>query len=156
MTKPHGTVLSSSARNLGGRWLYPLLLAVQTFGAALLYWQGLPIYRSLSSDVTAHDPQTETLVWTATASALIQVAYWTGYHAHLQPPRFVNVVIGHVVLFAARLLFVLATAIFTFLFIAKQLENQMSTLRYLVILFGLFSLFCYTRELERFGKRLMG
>jgi hypothetical protein len=97
MTKPRNdsTALPSSARKVG-RWLYPLIVAAQTVGATMIYWQGLPIYRGLSADVTAHDPQTKTLVWTTAASALIQVAYWTGYHTRLPPPRFANALLGHV------------------------------------------------------------
>jgi hypothetical protein len=77
-------------------------------------------------------------------------------HTRLPPPRFVNALLGHVVLFASQLIFLLATAIFLFLFFDKALEYKMSISRYVIILFGLFSLFCYTRELERFGSRLLG
>ncbi len=78
------------------------------------------------------------------------------YRIRPAPPRFVNVGLGHIVLFLARLIFLLPTAIFSFLFIAKTVDVQMPPLRYVVILFGLFSLFCYVRELERFGIRLLG
>jgi hypothetical protein len=154
MTKPPDA-MTTPARSAGATRLYLLLVAAQTVGAALLYWHGLPIYRRLSADVAAYDPQTKTLVWTTAAGALIQLAYWTGYHARLQPPRFVNALLGHVVLFASQLIFLLATAIFLFLFFDKALENRMSISRYVVILFGLFSLFCYTRELARFGSGLL-
>ena len=154
MTNPNeGTTASGSSTR--ARWLYSVLLAMETLGAMALYWHGLPLYRKLSTNVTAHVPQATTIVWVIAANTLIQVAYWTGYNARIAPPIFVNAVLGHIMLFVARLAFLLPTAIFSFLFIAKALENQLPVSRYLVILSGLFSLFCYTRELERFGNRLL-
>jgi hypothetical protein len=146
--------VSSSSKRAGGRWLYPVLLAVQTAGAALLAFQVLPIYRRALIDPTAYD--SGTTVSALGASALIQLGYWMHYRIRPAPPRFVNVGLGHIVLFLARLIFLLPTAIFSFLFIAKTVDVQMPPLRYVVILFGLFSLFCYVRELERFGIRLLG
>jgi hypothetical protein len=147
--------ITAPARSAAETRLYPFLVAAETVGAAVLYWQGLPIYRRLARGLIAHDPLTETLVWTIAASVLIQVAYWTGYRSRLSPPLFVNAALGHVVLFASRLIFLLATAIFLLLFVTKP-EIELPTSRYIVIFLGLFSLFCYTRELERFGNRLLG
>jgi hypothetical protein len=148
-----GTTASASSRR--ARWLYSALLAMETLGALVLYWQGLPLYRKLSADIAAHVPQASTILWVIAAGTIIQVAYWTGYHARMVPPIFANAVLGHIMLFIARLAFLLPTAIFSFLFLGKALENQLPASRYLVILFGLFSLYCYTRELERFGNRLL-
>jgi hypothetical protein len=150
------TSFSSSARRVGGQWLYPLLLAVQTVGAAVLYWQGLPIYRRLAADITSRNARPETYGWTIAASLLIQIAYWISYYARLSPPRIVNTLFGHIVLFAARMIFLLATAFFLLVFISKGAEIELEIWRNAVIFFGLFSLFCYTRELERFGNRLLG
>jgi hypothetical protein len=156
MTKLHDSTatLSSLSRRAGGRWLYPLLLTVQTAGAVLLAWQVLPIYRKALADPTAYD--SGTTVSALGASGLIQLAYWMRYRIRPMPPHFVNAAVGHIVLFVARLVFVLPTAIFSFLFVAQTLQAQIPISRYLVILFGLFSLFCYLRELERLGIRLLG
>lgn len=120
----------------------------------LLAWQVLPIYRKALADPTAYD--SETTVSALGASALIQLGYWIRYRIRPAPPRLVNVGLGHFVLFLARLIFLLPTAVFSFLFIAKTVDTQMPASRYVVILIGLFSLFCYVRELERFGIRLLG
>jgi hypothetical protein len=149
------SVADAPPRTSDGRRPYALLFGVQTFGAALLYWQGLPLYRKLLSDPASHNPQAATLAWVLCASVLIQVGYWTHHRALTAPPRYSNVLLGHVVLFVARMSFVLATAVFSFLFIANRLDSPMSITRYVVVLIGLFSLFCYTRELERLGKRLL-
>jgi hypothetical protein len=130
------------------------LFTVQTAGAVLLAWQVLPIYRRAVADPSAYD--SETTVSALGASVLIQFGYWMRYRIRPTPPPFVNVVLGHIVLFLARLIFVLPTTVFSFLFIAKTVAAQMPISRYLVILVGLFSLFCYVRELERLGIILLG
>lgn len=155
MAKPHdSSVALTSPARAGGSWLYPLLLTVQTGGAVLLCWQVLPIYRKALDDPSRL--HSETTVPALGAAALIQVLYWIRYRIDPAPPRFVNVALGHIVLFVSRLMFVLPTAVFSFLFINKTLEVQMTIPRYIVILFGLFSLFCYVRELERLGNVLLG
>ena len=137
-----------------GGWLYWLLLALQTAGTVLLYWEGLPIYRNIMIQPRAYDAET-----TATAlgaSASIQVAYWIGYRIRPEPPRFVSVSLGHIVLFLSKLILVLPSAVFSFLFIAKDLEASIPISKYVFILFALFSLFCYGLELERLAARLLG
>jgi drug/metabolite transporter (DMT)-like permease len=156
MTKPdHSTIDSQSlAKSTGGKWLYPLVLMVETVGALVIYSLGLPIYRKLLSDPASHDPQPANLVFVLGASALIQLGYWVRYRIRPAPPRLHHVVLGHIVLFAARFSFLFASALFSFLFIGKALKNE-TAIWYAVILFALFALFCYLLELERFGKRLL-
>ena len=48
--------------------------------------------------------------------------------------------------------FVLPTSVFGFVFVAQRPEFEISAFEYLVILLGLFSLYCYVRELERLGR----
>ena len=52
--------------------------------------------------------------------------------------------------------FVLATAVFGFVFIVRRPEFQIPASRYFVVIIGLFALFCYTQELEQLGKALIG
>ena len=78
-----------NGRGSGGGWLYWLLLALQTAGTVLLYWDALPIYRNIMIDPKAHDATTTTIA--LGASALIQVAYWIGYRIRSEPPRVVSI-----------------------------------------------------------------
>jgi hypothetical protein len=48
--------------------------------------------------------------------------------------------------------FVFATSIFGFAFITKESGFSIPGFRSIVAIAALFSLFCYTRELERVGK----
>ena len=60
------------------------------------------------------------------------------------------------ILFLARMVFVLPTSIFGFVFVAQRPEFEIPVFRCLVLLLGLFSLFCYVRELERLGRVFIG
>ena len=139
----------------GGSWLYSLLLAMQTIGVILFYWQGLPLYRQVSADPSTYEPQVQTRVWTLLAIAIIQVGYWIRYRVRPALPYFSNAVLGHVVLFWSRVSFTLATSIFSLVFIAKKLNLQLSPAGYILTIVGLFSLFCYMQETKRLGNTIL-
>jgi len=67
-----------------------------------------------------------------------------------------NAAFGYIVLFIARMSFVLATFIFGFVFIVRRPELYVPTSRYFVLVIGLFALFCYIQELEQLGRALIG
>jgi hypothetical protein len=48
--------------------------------------------------------------------------YWIPHRVGPSTPRFVNIFLGHVVLFLARLIFLLPVALFSFMFINNKLE----------------------------------
>ena len=146
---------NSTPATPGGRWLYPLLLAIQTIGVILFYWQGLPLYRQVSANPSTYEPQTEMRIWTLLAIALTQVGYWISYRLRPALPCFSNAVVGHVVLFWSRLSFTLASSIFSLVFIAKKLNLQLSLAGYILTILGLFSLFCYMQETKRLGNKVL-
>jgi hypothetical protein len=76
----------------------------------------------------------------------------------LQPslPQLRSTFVGHIILFIARMSFVLATSVFGFVFIARRPEFQIPTSRYVVLVIGLLALFCYAQELEHLGRALIG
>jgi hypothetical protein len=132
-----------------------LLLAIQTVGAVIVYWKGIPLYRQLEADPSTYAVSHETAVWSIVASTLIQVGYWTRYRLRPAMPHPVNVFGGHVLLFVARLVFVLATAAFSFVFITQEIAAHMPPLRYVLVLVVLFSLFCYMQELQHLGNAML-
>lgn len=140
----------------GARWRYPLLLSVQTIGAVILFWNAVPHYRRILADPTAHEARPGTLVWAFAAIAMIQTGYWIRYRVRPRMPQLTNAFVGHVVRFLGRMLFVLATSLFGFVFIKQGPGFHMPVFRYLVFMLGLFSLFCYTEELGRLGKMFIG
>ena len=140
----------------GGCWLYPLLLTMETIGTVIFCWKGLPLFRLLIADPASYETRERIWIWALTAIVLIQIGYWLRYRIEPALPRFRNALLGHIVLFVSRLSFVVATSIFSFVFIAKRLEGQMDAARYILTVVGLFSLFCYMLELQRFGSALIG
>jgi hypothetical protein len=158
MTKPHDSIASPAApaQSAGGPWRYLAMLGVQTIGAVILFWNAVPLYREVLADPASHEAQPEALVWSLSSIALIQVGYWISNRVRPPLPQFTNALLGHVTLFMARMGFVLATSIFGFVFITQKPGFHIPAFRYVVTLVGLFSLYCYTRELERLGTTLLG
>ena len=134
---------------------YVALLGVQTIGAVALYWTGLPLYGQVLADPSSHEAYLWTIVWNLLSINLMQIAYWVSFYTRPPLPHFKDAVLGHVVLFLARMSFVLPTSVFGFVFVARKPEFDIPVFQYLVLLLGLFSLYCYVRELERLGQNLI-
>jgi hypothetical protein len=158
MTKPDDAATGRAAlpRSTGGPWQYPFLFAVQTIGAVILLWYAVPHYQQVLADPGGHEARPETLIWSLSAVALMQVGYWVSHRLRPPLPQLRNAFVGYIILFVARMSFVLATSVFGFVFITRKPEFQIPTFRYVVTIAGLFALFCYTQELEKLGKSLLG
>ncbi len=128
---------------------------METIGTVIFYWKGLPLYRLLAADPTAYGTHENIRLWSVLAIVLIQVGYWVRRQIGPALPRLVSSALGHIVLFLSRLVFTLATAVFSFVFISRKLASEIPLLGYAVMLAGLFSLFLYMRELQWFGDGLM-
>jgi hypothetical protein len=148
-------VRKQSPCKVSGRWVYPLLLAIQTIGVILLYGHIVPLFKQLEADSASHEARTETRIWLIAAIALIQVGYWVRYRLRPALPKFVNPFLGHLVVFVGRLGFTLATAVFSFVFILHKLASQLPVVGYGLTLAGVFSLFCYMQELQSLGTAMM-
>ena len=154
MTGPLDPMAASGRTRQSGRGSvrYLFLFAMQTIGAAILFWYTVPLFRQVLLDPGSHVPRTENLVWSLSAITLMQAGYWIG--RRLRPPllRVRNTFVGHIILFVARMSFVLGTSVFGFVFIVRRSELYIPTSRYIVLIMGLFALFCYTQELEQLGR----
>lgn len=133
--------------------MYLLLFGLQTLGFLIVAWNGLPLYRELVGDPSAYANREETLVWALAAIVLMQAGYWSRYRMHPPMPRARSALLGHVVQFAGRLEFTLATAVFSFVYITQKL-GQLSAGRDVLTLAVLFSLFLYMEELQVLGRHL--
>jgi hypothetical protein len=63
--------------------------------------------------------------------------------------------LGHVVLFLARLNFIFASAMFSAVYLVRFNELDISPWRFVLLSTVLFSIFCYTLELERLCRALL-
>jgi hypothetical protein len=95
-------------------------------------------------------------VWSLSAITLMQAGYWIRDRLRPPLPQLRNAFVGYLVLFVARMSFVLATSVFGFVFIVRRPELQIPTSRYFIVIIALFALFCYTQELEQLGRALIG
>jgi hypothetical protein len=156
MKQPETRVLDSAQPHSGVNdyWRYFSLLGVQTVGAGVMLWNGVPLYRTILADPASHRETVEALLWAVPSVVLVQVGYWISRGVRLPDLPIRNALLGHVILFGARMIFVFATSVFGFVFILAKPEFEIPISRYVVTVLGLFSLYCYVLEIERLGRGL--
>ena len=142
MAQPNDPFATNStlAPSVRDRWGYLALFGAQTIGAFVLLWTGLRLYREVLADPTSHELHPWRFVNSLSSIALMQGSYWVSYRVRPPLPQFQNALLGHAILFLARLGFVLPTSIFGFLFVAQRPEFEIPVYQYLIILLGLFSI----------------
>jgi len=141
---------------MNGPAKYFALVAVQAAGFGLVVVNGAPIYRQMAIDFSKHKPLPGIPWWGATAVVLMQGAYWLRVWLKPALPQSGNVVLGHVIAFVGRLSFILASSTFSLMFLVRFEELSLSLNRLLLLLGLLFSVFCFTQELEQLGRALNG
>jgi hypothetical protein len=136
--------------------MYFLLLAFEAAGAAVILWHGLPLYRRmLSAEVEFQQADTRIVIWAIIGMVLIQTSYWTStfkVFPQLSVPR--HVFAGHAALFLARLNFVFVSSLFAVVVFSKPVDLEFVAWRAAMLVAVLFSMFCFSLELERLSKRL--
>jgi hypothetical protein len=114
---------SDGIQSARGRWSYFALFGVQTIGAVVLIWTGLFLYRQVLAD-PSHEPELWPIVGSLSSIAVMQICYWVSYRVRPPLPRFQNAPLGHAILFLARMVYVLPTSVFGFVFIARRPEFE--------------------------------
>ncbi len=138
-----------------GTHRYWLLLACQSAGVGIILWMGVPIYRRLLLGAPDTGPKLSVTCWALIALALVQPAYWM---ARRIPPVVgggPRPFLGHVVQFLGRLTIIYVGGMFAAVFYVRYHELQLAFWREAMLIAILFSVFCYTKELERLGQALM-
>src|SRR5213075_901753 len=129
-----------------------LLFATESLGALIILWHGVPIYRRLLMGVTNEQAGANVFLWASIGVTVIQVSYWIRLQC-FPPPRFKRrLILGHAIQFLGRLSFVFIGGMFGVVFFTRFHELEFSAWKVSVLLAVLFSMFCYTLELERLGK----
>ena len=77
---------------------YFVLLAMQTIGAAILFWFTVPLFRQVLLDPGSHVPRLENLVWALSAITLMQAGYWIRHRLRPRLPQFHNALVGYIAL----------------------------------------------------------
>src|SRR4051794_10690517 len=106
---------SPDTKQRPGAWWRRVLLLVELCGATVILWHGVPIYRELLADnFNRAEPMVK--LWATGGTALIQIGYWFRYLHQSSPSVPRQVLIGHVLMFLARLNFIFTSGVFSAVF----------------------------------------
>jgi hypothetical protein len=140
---------------------YAILMVVQTAAATFLFFTVFPIFRQVVTQFGK--PQDISLyqhVAVACGAAVLQACYWARFRRVPIPVPFRSAFVGHLFLFAGRASFFCAGAFFSAFFFRHFPElEQLPPLvegaaKVFEVILILFSLFCYSLELERLGRAI--
>jgi hypothetical protein len=131
--------------------LYAALLLAQTGGVAVILWHGVPLYRLIIKNPGPEYAELSTFVWAIMAVLAIQTAYWLRMRLIPTISLSPNIILNHILLFLARMSFVFATAFFSTIVFLRLPDISVSVPRIVLLVFVMFSLFCYSLELEQLG-----
>ncbi len=129
-----------------------LLLTAETMGALIILWNGVPIHQRLLMGSTANQAGPRVFVLGTVAVVLIQSAYWIRLRCLPQMRFKRQLVLGHTIQFLGRLSFVFIGGMFSVVLFTRFEELEFSPWKALLLMAVLFSLFCYTLDLDRLGK----
>jgi hypothetical protein len=136
--------------------LFWSLLAVQTLGAVVIIWVGLPIFQHLSS-AESGGATFRVFAIALAAVAVMQAAYWPAHvlklrlHFHFRR----NAVLGHVLICMGEFsLFFIAGLVTVALFLQfRGLQHHLWKMGILIL--GLFAMSCYKYQLMSLGEILI-
>lgn len=140
-------------------WIYVGFLATQTAAASVLFWIIFPIFHGFIT----HPGERQALnlsdqVGIVASAALLHCCYWTRLKRVPVTPPFQSVFVAHLFFFASRVSFFFGGALFSAIFFRHlpQLDAfppiAQTLVKSLYLAGALFGLFCYSLELDRFGK----
>jgi hypothetical protein len=124
-------------------------------GDATILSHLIPLSRRLVASRLYENAPPKILVFGALGAIIIQVCYWLDQYwfAPLRLPY--NPLLGHVILFLSRLNFIFASVVFSAVYFARFNEIDIPPWKVVLLFTVLFSIFCYTLELERLGRALL-
>ena len=136
--------------------LYWILFLGQTIGDATILSHLIPLFRRLVTSGLHEKTPPKIMVFAALGVTTIQVCYWLDQHwfVTLRPGH--NPLLGHLILFLSRLNFIFAGAVFSAVYLVRFHELDISIWGFVFLSTVLFSIFCYSLELERLGRALVG
>jgi hypothetical protein len=132
-------------------WFY---FALQALGAALLVWQGVPVYREFVNANVPSIPRFVLYAWAFAGMALIHGGYWPALRMMPAVGAKRRALLGHVMMFTSRLGLVFVGAFFSVIFLIHAERLGLDWERKGMALLVVFTLFCFSRELDRLGQAL--
>jgi hypothetical protein len=138
------------------RFLYWSLFGVESAGMLAILLTALPLYRKLLVGPGGYRPGRPLVLPILEVTVVMQVSYWT--KRLIRPPlrRGDRTVLGHLLLFLARLSFIFAGANLSLLLFRRYADTTISALGAFTLLMASFAQFCYVRELEALARIVEG
>ena len=138
---------------------YIMLMVVETAAATFLYLTIFPIFRQVITQLgEPQDISPYQQAAVACGALVLQACYWVRFRWVAVPAPFRNALVRHLFLFASRVSFFFGGALFSVFFFrhVPELDQFPSfiqgAVKLLEVLLVLFSLFCYSLEIERLGR----
>ena len=132
---------------------YLVAFGLEIVGICLVYWDGVPLFRQLLKFEQSATKIDEATLFAAVI--LIQFTYWTKLQ-HNPPFSFKAFPFAaHVVLFISRLNFIFASAVFSLVVYRYPEMFEFGIVRTTLMAAVLFSVFCFTRHLEKLGQLML-
>jgi hypothetical protein len=131
---------------------YIIAFLIEIAGIVLILWDGVPLFRHLIRFERIATPVDANVM--LTAIILIQATYWIILR-HDPPfglPR--QQFIGHVFLLVSRLIFIFASGVFSLVVYRYPEMFEFSLYKTSMLIAVMFSVFCFSRHLERIGNLL--
>jgi hypothetical protein len=138
------------------RALYWCLFGVESAGMLAILYTALPLYQRLLVGPVGGRPGRSVVPSILAITIAMQVSYWT--KRLIRPPlrRGDRTVLGHLLLFLARLSFIFAGANLSLLLFRRFGEINPSPLGIVTLFAASFAQFCYVRELEALARIVEG
>ena len=133
--------------------IYVIFFVVEIAGMIMILWDGIPIFRQLVQFQQITTGRTQIILLIAVA--FVQFTYWK--RLRHDPPFDLpqQQLVAHIILFISRLSFIFASSIFSFVVYRYSDVFQLSFDRSLLMMAVLFSVFCFTRHLEKIGNLML-
>ena len=148
-------------RSRRSRLAYPLLMAAQTVAATVLFRTMFPIFARVVEEPGKFQLIERSTQFTIVAAAVVlQVCYWTRFrYVRIEAPTK-SPFVAHLFLFGSRISFFFGGALFSAIFFRHLPELDalpplfQGVTKVGSVLAVLFSLFCYSLELDRVGRAI--
>ena len=142
-------------KKLWRMWGYWLLLLLESSGELIFLIQGVPALRSyLARQGYEAGPPLHLALWLWGGVFLIQVGYWVNHYLAAQVHTCRNVFLGNVLLFLGRLNLIIVSSAVSATFFIKYHQVNFSFQNLSFMFAVLFSVYCYSVEIERLGKQM--
>ena len=135
--------------------LYWILFLGQTIGDTTILSRLIPLFRQLVTSGLHEKTPPKIQIFATLGVIIIQVGYWLAQCWFTTLRLGHNSLLGHVILFLSRLNFIFAAAVFSAVYLVRFNELEISLWGFVLLSGVLFSIFCYTLELERLGRALV-